>query len=594
MRVESSSDMFSGGALMRPPALLVVPVIALIFIGSPTRAQTPPPAPAQAPRAAPTPPRDNQAQEKIGTARLSGRVVAGDTGKPVRRALVRLITPDLPQGRSISTDPDGRWELKALPAGSYRIQVQKGGYVGIFYGQQRPFAQGKVVDVTDGQVIDKLDVSLPRAGVITGAVMDEFGEPVTAARVTAMRYGYANGQRRLVGTGSGDSTDDIGQYRLHGLTPGEYVISASMGPAIVLNASEDRMGYATTYYPGTPTAAEAQRVRVAEGQEIQQITFNLATSRVATISGTAANSAGKPINRGFITLVSFNESGAQMGLGSQLKPDGSFSFTSVTPGEYRVSVQYTPDSDGSGSPFASGPPGTEYASVPLTITGRDVTGLTLTTTTGGSAKGKVTFEGGPPTSVSPASITVGSTSMSAAINTMMAGGSARVRDDWTFEVSGLFDRRRFRINSPPAGWFLKSVTQDGNEVTDTGTDFAQGQKVSNVEIILTQRAAGLAGTVQDARDKPVNDYVVVAFSADSSRWGYMTRYVRSARPNQEGRFSVTGLQADEYFVVALDYVESGEETDPEQLEKWKSLATRVTLADGESKSLTLKLVTQTP
>jgi len=41
-------------------------------------------------------------------------------------------------------------------------------------------------------------------------------------------------------------------------------------------------------------------------------------------------------------------------------------------------------------------------------------------------------------------------------------------------------------------------------------------------------------------------------------------------------------------------VESGEETDPEQLEKWKSLATRVTLADGESKSLTLKLVTQAP
>jgi hypothetical protein len=241
----------------------------------------------------------------------------------------------------------------------------------LFYGQQRPFAQGKVVDVVDGQVIDKLDVSLPRAGVIAGAVMDEFGEPITGARVSAMRYGYANGQRRLIAAGASDSTDDIGQYRLHGLTPGEYVISATMASGIVISGSEDRNGYATTYYPGTAVATESQRVRVAEGQEIQQITFNMSSTRVAVISGNATNSAGKPINRGFITLISYGESGAQMGFGSQLKPDGSFSFTSVSPGEYRVSVQYTPDSDGNGNPFGGGPPGTEYASVPLTITGRD-------------------------------------------------------------------------------------------------------------------------------------------------------------------------------------------------------------------------------
>jgi len=519
--------------------------------------------------------------------------MAGDTGKPVRRALVQLMSPDTPQGRSISTDADGRWELKTLPAGNYRVRVQKGGYVALFYGQQRPFAQGKVVDVSEGQVVEKLDVTLPRAGVITGAVTDEFGEPVTSARVTAMRYGYANGQRRLVPVGFA-STDDIGQYRVFGLNPGEYVISAAMSSGMVISGSEDRNGYATTYYPGTPVATDAQRVRVAEGQEIQQISFNMASTRVAVISGTATNSAGKPINRGFITLISYGESGAQMGFGSQLKPDGSFSFTSVSPGEYRVAVQYTPDSDGGGSPFGGGLPGTEYASVPVTIAGRDVTGLALVTTTGGSAKGKITFEGNAPGSVSPAAISVGAVPASAALNNMMSGGSARVRDDWTFEVTGLSDRRRFRINTAPTGWFLKSITQDGTDVTDAGIDFSQGQKVSNVEIVLTQRAGTLTGTVQDARDKPVNDFVVVAFSADSSRWGYMTRYVRSARPNQDGRFSVTGLPADEYFVVALDYVESGEESDPEQLEKWKSLATRVTVADGESKPLILKLASQGP
>ncbi|PYR94222.1 MAG: hypothetical protein DMF84_06645, partial [Acidobacteria bacterium] len=142
------------------------------------------------------PVRDNQ-PEKVGTAVLSGRVLDAETGKPLRRALVRALSPDTPQGRSVSTDADGRWRLKGLPAASYRISISKGGFVEISYGQKRPFEGGKVLDVADGQTIEKLDVSLPRAGVITGQVLDEFGEPVTGARVSAMRSRYVGGQRRL-------------------------------------------------------------------------------------------------------------------------------------------------------------------------------------------------------------------------------------------------------------------------------------------------------------------------------------------------------------------------------------------------------------
>jgi protocatechuate 3,4-dioxygenase beta subunit len=576
---------------MRPQAILLGTLLVFPVVASAQTAARP-----QAPAPSATaPPRDNQQQEKTGTARLSGRVTAGDTGKPLRRALVQATSPDNPQGRSISTDADGRWELKALPAASYRIRVQKGGYVAIFYGQMRPFAQGKVVDVSEGQVVEKLDVSLPRAGVITGAVMDEFGEPVTGARVTAMRYGYMNGQRRLVNSGGvAGLTDDIGQYRLHGLTPGEYVISAAMSFGLLFNSSDDRIGYGTTYYPSTLVSTEAQRVRVAEGQEIPQVTITLSPTRIATISGTAVNSSSRPITRGFITLAT---EATQTMVGTSLKPDGSFSFANLAPGEYRVSVQYSASADDSG-PFLSpgGPSGTEYASAAVTINGRDVTGLALVTSIGGIAKGRVVFDGGtPPRSVSPASLSLSAAPMSAVPNSMgIGGGSARIRDDWTFEISGLFDRRRFRVNNVPTGWYLKSVTQDGSDVTDSGLDFSQAQKIANVDVVLSSAVTTLSGTVQDSRAKPVTDYVVVAFSQDSSKWGYLTRFIRTARPNQEGRFSLTGLPPDDYYVIALDYVEMGEESDPEQLEKWKSLATRVTLADAESKPLTLKLASQVP
>jgi hypothetical protein len=172
---------------------------------------------------------------------------------------------------------------------------------------------------------------------------------------------------------------------------------------------------------------------------------------------------------------------------------------------------------------------------------------------------------------------------------MMGGGAARVRDDWTFEAKGLLERRRFRVNSPPPGWYLKSVTHESTDITDSGMEFKEGQTVSGIEIVLTQRVSDLTGAVQDSRARPVTDYAVVAFSTDSTKWGYMTRYIRAIRPNQDGRFSAKGLPPDDYYVVALDYLESGEENDPEQLEKWKGSATRVTIADGEQKTLTLKL-----
>jgi hypothetical protein len=89
--------------------------------------------------------------------------------------------------------------------------------------------------------------------------------------------------------------------------------------------------------------------------------------------------------------------------------------------------------------------------------------------------------------------------------------------------------------------------------------------------------------------KPVGDYTLVAFSTDADKWGYQTRFVRSARPDQDGKFTIRALPPDEYFVVALEYLETGQEFDPEQLVNWKAVATTVTLRDGEAKTLSLKL-----
>ena len=108
---------------------------------------------------------------------------------------------------------------------------------------------------------------------------DEFGEPVANASVTAWRYAYMAGARRLMPAGQNarDTTDDQGHYRLFGLPPGDYYVSASLRPfgPEATDPSGDLPGYANTYYPGTSNAGEAGRVTLAVAQENTGINFGL-------------------------------------------------------------------------------------------------------------------------------------------------------------------------------------------------------------------------------------------------------------------------------------------------------------------------------
>ena len=82
---------------------------------------------------------------------------------------------------------------------------------------------------------------------------------------------------------------------------------------------------------------------------------------------------------------------------------------------------------------------------------------------------------------------------------------------------------------------------------------------------------------------------MVAFSANAARWGYQTRYIKSAQSDRDGRFSIRGLPADDYLVVAVPYIDAGDEFDPQRLEAWRAGATPTRLADSEAKTLTLRL-----
>ena len=391
---------------------------------------------------------------------------------------------------------------------------------------------------------------------------------------------------------SSSITDDLGGFRLHGLSPGDYYVSAQSNTFTFLGTSEDRTGYGHTFYPGTLSQGEASRVTVSVGQEVQNLIIALVPSRMATVSGTLTTANGKPAPMGMVMLRDTSAGASMTSMTPGMVRDGVWTISGVTPGQYELVAQGFSDLQRLEAVAVTGSTAgivREFATQPLTVSGDDIKGIALVTTTGGSAKGRIRFDGGQPPATPPAGFSVQGFEVSNTNALTMAGGL--VKPDWTFEVSGLSGRHLLRPIGQLTGWHLKSVTHEGNDITDTPIQAAEGAELSGIEIVMTQAVSEISGSVQDSKGN-TSDYVVVLFSPDSGRWGPQTRFVRMGRPDQTGKFLVRGLPAGSYLAVALEYAEPGEETDPEFLERIKPLGTSIRIAEGEKKALTLKLSAQ--
>jgi hypothetical protein len=552
-------------------------------------------------------------QTKTGTGRIRGRVLSSDGSGPIRRAQVRISGPDI-MGKASLTDVDGRFEFRDLPAGRFTLQAVKSGYVTVQYGQTRPFESGKPIELVDKQLLDNADISMPRGGVIAGRITDEFGDPVPDATVMAMRLAWSNGKRRLVPAASGRiaQTNDLGQYRIYGLPPGDYYVSGSFRAGAELpmmdlelmvsgaaaggtSGSMPKTGYASTYYPGTTSGTEAQKIALAPGQESMSADFSLLPVRLAKVTGFVLSADGKPLEGSSVTATPASRDGLVLPPASgRSGKDGSFTLNSVPPGDYTLqarSVQVITSTQGDNmmvfrATAMAGPGGEqESGSVPLTVAGDDLANVTIVTSKGGTATGHVTFDGPrPPTN------TIRITSMPIDSEGMALFGAAGLKEDGTFELKGLSGPRLIRVAAAPPGWRLKSVKLNGTDITDTGAEFKAGDVTPGLEIELSARTTSVSGGVTASDGTVLKDYTLVIFSEAAETWRYPnTRWVTGTRPDQDGRFKVSNLPAGTFIAVAVDYVPQGEWGDPELLERLKSKGKRFTLDDGGSQTIELKL-----
>src|SRR5208282_283199 len=320
---------------------------------------------------------------------IQGVVIKAGTGEPLHKATVEALPAanrrgpaDESQGGSAETDAMGRFEMKGLAPGQYRLTASRNGYVRQLYGQRTPGGSGAMLTLSSGEKSPNITFQMIPAAVISGHVYDEDGEPVVYAQVSAMQYRYANGQRQLMNSGSGQ-TNDLGEFRIFGLSPGQYYVRA-MHRISRPETAKTGEGYVPIYYPGVADSSRAAPLALRGGDESSGVDISLQPVRTLAVRGNVLTTGCGGASPGGMVFLSEQNSGTNAISPSTVRDANgqkTFEFPSVPPGSYFLSAMV----------FNEGRQCVGRQAIE--VGDADLDGVAVTATRGVEIKGRVRVEG---------------------------------------------------------------------------------------------------------------------------------------------------------------------------------------------------------
>ena len=298
---------------------------------------------------------------------VEGKVVNAVTGEPIRRASVLLMRSNPvpgdtgpPTSYSTQSSSTGQFAMKDIEPGKYRLTVNRNGYVAFTYGARGPMQPGTTLSLIRQQHMADLALKLTPQAVIMGRIRDDEGEPVANAQLALQSYRYISGRKQLMSSplGGGNTTNDLGEYRLFGVAPGKYYVSVTPMPvgqmfAVDRSASAGpEEDYVPSYYPGTVDPSAASQLDVPAGGQLSGIDLVLSKGRTVHVKGHISH--GLSGHQNVSIFLSPRNPGAMMGPMRNIQMDaaGNFDIRNVTPGQYILTARlneggHSPPSPGS-------------------------------------------------------------------------------------------------------------------------------------------------------------------------------------------------------------------------------------------------------
>ena len=523
-------------------------------------------------------PQGNTAPVPNGKSSLEGRVMNASTGAPLTKVSLTLRRGGTARG-DIKTESDdqGRFAFRDLDPGRYTLMGDKAGFARQAYGARSNPASGSALLLPAGQTTTDLVFKMSPGAAIFGKVLDEDADPVTGVAVMIARTLYRNGDAQLVPAGTA-STNDLGEYRIGGLTSGTYIVFAARRTASTgltgawNNPAPDgpERDYVTTYYPNSLDPTNAAPVLATPGAEVGGINIRLAKADTFRVRGKV--SGGAEGKRTMVMLAPKTGSKSATGVftarSAMARGDGSFEIVGVTPADYTL-VSFSGDLSS----------GMLIGSEDLQVGREHVSAVALRLGAGGEVTGSIEVEGQEPADFKNLKVILnvapGAVNLSAPSSPVSVSGRFALKDVPSAQY-------QVQVIGVPGNSYVKSVKYNG-ETRNDGFTFIGG--AGELHITLSPTGAQVEGIVLKAGNEPAWDATVVLIPAS----GRSSLY-REARTDQKGTFSFKGVAPGEYKALAWEDVETAPYKDPEYLKKVDGSAEALSLKENDRKRVSLKVI----
>ena len=374
-----------------------------------------------------------------GNGSLRGRVIAADSGLPLRNARVSLTSED-GQLPSVLTDGAGRFVVESLTPAAYIVTANKAGYATARFGARKATDSALRVAVAEGTVVDGIDIQMPRAAAISGRVVDDLGDPMPLATVVAQIVRHADGRADVTAAGMGQ-TDDLGEYRIGGLAPGRYVVgllATSNGEMVgVSDGVFGVMGpiFSRPYYPAAAGLAQAQPIAVRAGDEAIGIDLTTVLTKQGKLTVVVLDTDGRPAD----AEISFGSDSPLARFPSLVMVDSRHTSVPIRlePAEWLVAAR-----------------GERGVAMSRVLVGPDDNSVTLTLVPGGRIRGRIVSDTGAPI---PADAIVDAVAVDRAVAAADVGSSRAANANGSFEITKLLgslgsSRARRRMRTALSAW----------------------------------------------------------------------------------------------------------------------------------------------
>ncbi len=548
--------------------------------------------------------------------RVEGRVVSS-TGEPIGKVTVRLIAAVALAGQQATsyvevTSSDGRFTVENIAPGKYTTSAQRNGYT----PTRNPAGGIPVVnfEVAAGETKSGIELRLTPLAVVSGMVTDADGEPLSGVLVALMRYTFNQGKLTLGINPAALNTDDRGAFRLPNVPPGRYYVQASSSVSTTFNEIRGRSALEMnlpTYYPSSLDARGAVAIDVGS-TEVPNVRVRMQRGRTYSIHGGVSD----PASGQNMQLTVFPKGGAATPLGVTFNTNGAkgtFEIHGLQPGAYTIVVRSTrqaaaavpPPAISPGPAIAVRPAGAAAATnlsgrLDVNVGTSDLNDVTIRMTEGAEISGRVTIEGGVdlqtfmasmPAAAGPAGPQVRMPNITLlATEGPGAQLAATVNSDGTYRISNIPALNRLLQIAPlPANAYVKSIRFGGLDVTRAPMDLASGTG-GVLDIVISDKGAEITATPRTDKGEAPQGGASITIWPRTPNPGSITGDVRFTAPIVSLR--AQGLAPGDYYVAAWGTLNTDYLRVPEFLARFTALATKVTLAEGESVAVEPKVISR--